>query len=111
MLSHGLTYNEFCELRNLANVESLSQLDPRLSPLLCQPLSWYQGLAKVLMAKYVDQYRVFTAPDGNVQHIVVLHPRYVEAFMLLSLDLQSLRGVSSVIFLLMNIGMALNYKQ
>jgi hypothetical protein len=75
-------------------VEPLSQLDPRLSPLLCQPLTWYQALTKVLMAKYVDQCRMFIAPDGNVQHVVVLHPRYVEAFMMLSIDLHTSRGVS-----------------
>jgi hypothetical protein len=72
-------------------------MDPRLSPLLCQPLSWYQALSKVLMAKYGDHCRVFMAPDGNAQHIVVLHPRYVEAFMMLSIDLNSSRGVSFVL--------------
>jgi hypothetical protein len=94
LAGHGLTYSEFCELRNLAIVEPLSQLDPRLSPLLCQPLTWYQALAKVLTAKYADHYRMFMAPDGNVQHIVILHPRYIEAFMMLSIDLHSSRGVS-----------------
>jgi hypothetical protein len=69
-------------------------MDPRLSPLLCQPLSWYQALSRVLMAKYGDHCRVFMGPDGNIQHIVVLHPRYVEAFMMLSIDLHSSRGVS-----------------
>jgi hypothetical protein len=69
-------------------------MDPRLSPLLCQPLSWYQALSRILMVKYGDHCRTFMTPDGNVQHIVVLHPRYVEAFMMLSIDLHSSRGVS-----------------
>lgn len=92
MLSIGLTYIEFCELRSLAVVEPLNQLDPRLSPLLSQSLTWYQSLAKVLMAKYSDHYRLFVSPDGNVQHVVVLHPRYLEAFMMLSIDTNSSRG-------------------
>jgi len=98
LAGHGLTYSEFCELRNLAIVEPLSQLDTRLSPLLCQPLTWYQALAKVLMAKYADHYRMFMAPDGNVQHLVILHPRYIEAFMMLSIDLHSSRGDLAVVY-------------
>ncbi|PSN35424.1 hypothetical protein C0J52_13195, partial [Blattella germanica] len=98
MAGHGLTYNEFWELRTLAIVEPLSQLDPRLSPLLCQPLTWYQGLGKVLMSKYEHHYRMFMSPDGNVQHIVILHPRYVEAFVMLSLDMQSSRGDLAVVY-------------
>ncbi|KAK7862806.1 hypothetical protein R5R35_004159 [Gryllus longicercus] len=90
--SSGLSYNEFCELRNLAVVEPISQLDPRLAPLLCQTLPWYQALAKVLKEKYSDHYRHFVAPDGNVQHVVVLHPRYLEAFMMLSIDTNTSRG-------------------
>ena len=46
------------------------------------------------MAKYADHYRMFMAPDGNVQHVAILHPRYVEAFVMLSIDLHSSRGVS-----------------
>jgi hypothetical protein len=46
---------------------------------------------------------MFMAPDGNVQHIVVLHPRYVEAFMMLSIDLHSSRGVSLFYQLLLSV--------
>nr|CAD7604775.1 unnamed protein product [Timema genevievae] len=90
--THNLTYAEFLELHNLAMVEPLSQLDPRLGPLLCQSLSWYQSLAKVLISKYSEHHRVFVAPDGNVQHLVLLHPRYLEAFVMLSVDNHTSRG-------------------
>ena len=92
----SLSYYEFRELVHLAQVEPLSHLDARLKPLLAQPLAWYQGLARVLLAKYADHNRQFSAPDGSAQHIVVLHPRYLEAFVMLSLDTHTARGVSII---------------
>lgn len=87
-----MNYSEFTELCTLAQVEPLSKLDPRLSPLLSQPLSWYQALSKVLINKYQDHHKLFNAPDGNVSHIVVLHPSYLQAFMMLTIDLHTSRG-------------------
>lgn len=98
-LNH-LTYAEFMELKNLAKLENLCDIHPNLSSLLNQPLSWYQGLAKLLLIKYNDQNRTFISPDGNIQHYVILHPRYDGAFMLLSMDLHTSRGVSFFLFLL-----------
>lgn len=92
--SNSLSYEEFMELKCLAKLEHLCNVHPNLGPLLNQPLSWYQGLAKLLLVKYVDQYRSFISPDGNIQHYVILHPRYFGAFMLLSMDLHTSRGVS-----------------
>lgn len=92
--SNSLSYEEFMELKGLAKLEHLCNVHPNLGPLLNQPLSWYQGLAKLLLVKYVDQYRSFISPDGNIQHYVILHPRYFGAFMLLSMDLHTSRGVS-----------------
>ena len=89
-----MTYAEFMELRSLASVEPLSQLDPRLSPLLNQPIGWYQSLAKVLQNKYQEYHKQFNAPDGNVTHHLILHPNYVQAFMMLTIDLHTSRGVS-----------------
>lgn len=89
-----MNYIEFTELCTLAQVEPLSKLDPRLSPLLNQPLNWYQSLSKVLINKYQDHHKLFNAPDGNVTHIVVLHPSYLQAFMMLTIDLHTTRGVS-----------------
>ncbi|KAJ8966988.1 hypothetical protein NQ317_011188, partial [Molorchus minor] len=91
--SNTLNYDEFMELKNLAKLEHLCHMHPNLGPLLNQPLGWYQGLAKLLLVKYVDQNRSFMSPDGNIQHYVILHPRYFGAFMLLSLDLHTSRGV------------------
>ena len=91
--SNALNYDEFMELKGLAKLEHLCDVHPNLGPLLNQPLSWYQGLAKLLLVKYNDQNRTFISFDGNIQHYVILHPRYVGAFMLLSIDLHTSRGV------------------
>ncbi|KAJ8923504.1 hypothetical protein NQ315_010082 [Exocentrus adspersus] len=90
--SNSLTYEEFMELKSLAKLDHLCNVHPNLGPLLNQPLSWYQGLAKLLLGKYVDQSRSFISADGNIQHYVILHPRYFGAFMLLSMDLHTSRG-------------------
>ncbi|XP_018578793.1 KICSTOR complex protein SZT2 isoform X1 [Anoplophora glabripennis] len=90
--TNNLTYEEFMELKSLAKLEHLCNVHPNLGPLLNQPLTWYQGLAKLLLVKYVDQSRSFISADGNIQHYVILHPRYFGAFMLLSMDLHTSRG-------------------
>ncbi|KAF5294731.1 hypothetical protein FQA39_LY00215 [Lamprigera yunnana] len=92
--TNQLTYGEFVELKNLARLESLSDTHPNLTCLLHQPLTWYQGLAKLLLVKYIDQNRTFISPDANIQHYVILHHRYDGAFMLLSIDLHTSRGMS-----------------
>jgi len=90
-----LSFEEFHELLCLAAMESLSSLDPRLGPLLCQPLAWYQSLDKVLTNKYGPEViRRYCSPDQSVQHTLVLSPNYLEAFVMLSVDLHSSRGVS-----------------
>ncbi|KAL3289663.1 hypothetical protein HHI36_023071 [Cryptolaemus montrouzieri] len=94
LVSHDfvLTYNEFIELKSLANLELLSNIHPNLGPLLNQPVSWYEGLAKLLLLKYSEYKRSFISPDGNIQHYVMLHTSYDGAFMLLSIDLHMARG-------------------
>lgn len=89
-----LTYNEFMELKTLAKLENITQIEPTLKLLLDQPFSWYQGLSKLLLTKYSDQHRLYVSPDGNTQHLVVLHPRYSSTFMITSVDLHTSRGVS-----------------
>jgi hypothetical protein len=89
-----LTYAEFAELCSLACVESLSKLDPRLTPLVNQPIAWYHGLAKLLQNKYQEYHKQFNAPDGNIMHHLILHPNYVQAFMMLTIDMHTSRGVS-----------------
>ncbi|XP_023246457.1 KICSTOR complex protein SZT2 [Copidosoma floridanum] len=87
-----MTYAEFAELRSLACTESLSSLDSRLTPIVQQPISWYQGLVKVLQNKYQEYHKQFNAPDGNVTHHIILHPKYIQAFMMLTIDLHTSRG-------------------
>lgn len=89
-----LSYGEFLELKTLAKLESITQLEPTLKLLLDQPFSWYQGLSKLLLTKYSDQHRLYVSPDGNTQHLVVLHPRYSSTFMVTTVDLHTSRGVS-----------------
>lgn len=88
-----LNYEEFMELKSLAKLSHLCDLRPSLSSLLNQPLSWYQGLSKLVLVKYVDHHRTFFSADGNIQHYVILHPQYYGAFVLLSIDLHTSRGV------------------
>ncbi|RZF32788.1 hypothetical protein LSTR_LSTR011434 [Laodelphax striatellus] len=96
-LNNTLTHGELIELCNLAQVDLLSAIDPRLSPLLSQSLTWYQSLVKVLAAKYSDLCRTFTSPDNNVQHFLILHPKLMKGFVMLTLDMQAGRGEMSVV--------------
>ena len=89
-----MSYAEFTELRSLACVEPLSTLDSTLSPLVSQSVTWYQVLSKVLQNKYQEYHKQFNTLDGNVTHHLILHPSYVQAFMMLTIDLHTARGVS-----------------
>ncbi|XP_018404829.1 PREDICTED: protein SZT2-like [Cyphomyrmex costatus] len=88
----SMTYTEFKELCSLAHIEPLSNLDPRLGPLVNQPVSWYQGLSKVLQNKYQDHHKQFITSDGNITHHLILHPTLVQAFMMLTIDMHTSRG-------------------
>lgn len=90
----SMTYNEFRELCSLAHIEPLSNLDPRLGPLVNQPVSWYQALSKVLQNKYQEHHKQFITSDGNITHHLILHPTLLQAFMMLTIDMHTSRGVS-----------------
>lgn len=92
--ANHLTFDEFLELRALARLENLIDFHPDLKILLDHPFSWYQSLAKLLMTKYSDHHRIYLSADNSVQHVVVLHPRYIGTFMMVSMDLHMSRGVS-----------------
>ncbi|XP_066906429.1 KICSTOR complex protein SZT2 isoform X3 [Halyomorpha halys] len=96
--SNPLSYIELFEMKDLAYIQSFLELDVRLSPMLTQPASWYQGLMKILMAKYSDRYKLFTSNDNNNQHLLILHPRFLDGFVMLSLDLNNNTGEINVIF-------------
>lgn len=89
----GMNYVEFSELCSLARVEPLSNLDPRLRPFINQPISWYQTLSKVLQNKYQEHHKQFNTPDGNITHLLILHPSFFQVFMMLTIDLHASRGV------------------
>ncbi|XP_026671200.1 KICSTOR complex protein SZT2-like [Ceratina calcarata] len=87
-----MNYGEFMELCELAKVEPLSNIDARLKTFLNQPIAWYQALMKVLQNKYQENHKIFNTPDGNVTHLLVLHPSYYQVFMMLTIDLHATRG-------------------
>ncbi|XP_043599602.1 KICSTOR complex protein SZT2-like isoform X2 [Bombus pyrosoma] len=88
----AMNYNEFSELCSLAHVEPLLNLDPRLRPFINQPISWYQTLSKVLQNKYQEHHKQFNTPDGNITHLLILHPSFFQVFMMLTIDLHASRG-------------------
>lgn len=91
----SMTYTEFKELCSLAHIEPLANLDPRLGPLVNQPVSWYQALSKVLQNKYQEHHKQFITSDGNITHHLILHPTLLQAFMMLTIDMHTSRGVST----------------
>ncbi|XP_053983197.1 KICSTOR complex protein SZT2-like [Hylaeus volcanicus] len=88
----AMNYTEFSELCSLAHIESLSNLDPRLGPFLNQPLSWYQTLSKVLQNKYQEHHKQFNTSDGNITHLLILHPSFFQVFMMLTINLHASKG-------------------
>ncbi|OAD53477.1 Protein SZT2, partial [Eufriesea mexicana] len=95
----AMNYIEFSELCSLAHVEPLSNLDPRLRPFINQPISWYQTLSKVLQNKYQEHHKQFNTPDGNITHLLILHPSFFQVFMMLTIDLHASRGVCIVFYI------------
>jgi len=91
--AQSLNYSEFCELLTLSWAEPVSTNEPQLIPLLAQPVSWYQGLAKLLLTRYPDTQRHFSSPDGSSQHVVILNQRLTATAMMLSWDLNADRAV------------------
>ncbi|XP_047362781.1 KICSTOR complex protein SZT2 isoform X1 [Vespa velutina] len=94
----SMTYTEFMELCSLAHVEPLSHLEPRLSSLSSQPVSWYQTLTKVLQNKYQEYHKQFSTADGNITHHLILHHRSLQAFTMLTIDLHTSRGDLYVVY-------------
>lgn len=95
--AQSLNYYEFCELLTLSWSEPVSTNEPQLIPLLAQPVSWYQGLAKLLLTRYPDTQRHFSSPDGSSQHVVILNQRLPATAIMLSWDLNADRAVSPII--------------
>jgi len=91
----SMAYTEFKELCSLAHTEPLSNLDSRLGLFINQPVSWYQALSKVLQNKYQEHHKQFITSDGNITHHLILHPTLVQAFMMLTIDMHTSRGVCS----------------
>ncbi|KAL1130342.1 hypothetical protein AAG570_013280 [Ranatra chinensis] len=93
-----LTYSELFELKELAHVQSLLSLDSRLSPMLTQPMGWYQGLMKTLITKYAERNRIFISPDNCTQHLLILHQRFLNGFVMLTVDTHHQTGDLSVVY-------------
>lgn len=93
-----LTFSEFHELLAIVTNKRLCEVDPQLTPLHNMSVSWYQGLARILMVKYTDSHRHFTSTDGLIQYVVVLNPNYLDTFMMLSVDLLSNKADLCAVF-------------
>ncbi len=65
-----LSFSEFEELLEIGSRERLSDIDARLLALEHMPVHWYQGLARVLVARYSDHCRYFASSDGLIQYVV-----------------------------------------
>ena len=94
-VSASLSFLEFRELLTLSHAELISSGEPQLVPLLAQPVSWYQGLAKLLLSRYPETQRHFSSTDGAVQYVVILNPRLSATAMLLYWDMNNDRAVFS----------------
>lgn len=92
-LQGKLTYAEFRELLSLGTSEALGDKDPRISPILAQPLAWYTGLSKLIMSRYTDQYRSFVSSDGLTQYMLILHPKWMDGFVMIHMDFTASRAV------------------
>lgn len=95
--TNGLTYTEFRELLTLSHSEPVSSSEPQLVPLLAQPVSWYQGLAKVLLSRYPETQRHFSSMDGAIQYVVILNPRLSATAMMLFWDIHADRAELSAL--------------
>lgn len=88
------TCMEFRELLTLSHAEPISSGEPQLVPLLNQPVSWYQGLAKLLLSRYPENHRYYSSADGKIQYVIVLHPKLPGTAMMLSCDVLADKAVS-----------------
>ena len=68
--SQRMTFTEFCELLPMVTKHSLYEVDAELVPLHNMPISWYNGLAKVLINKNLHNHRIFTNQDELVKYVV-----------------------------------------
>jgi len=69
---HHLNIKEFNELLGLVNIIRLDQYDNNLLPFIGLHISWYQGLAKILVNKFGMSHRNFSSADGKSVKLVNL---------------------------------------
>ena len=65
-----LSFTEFGELLNMVHCVPLYKSDPLLISLHQMPISWYTGLAKLLIAKYQGTSRLFSSQDNLIKYVV-----------------------------------------
>ena len=73
-----LTFSEFQELLDIVTRVTLSEIDQRLVHISNMSMTWYQGLARVLVNKYPENHRYFSSPDGLVQYVVSKILRFLD---------------------------------
>lgn len=82
----GLTFSDFTELLGLVCTLPLNIIDPKLNPFFNLHFSWYQSFIRVLVSKYNDNCRVFTSSDGGLQYVVVIDPKFLDVFIMMSIN-------------------------
>ncbi|KAL1485362.1 hypothetical protein MTO96_032006 [Rhipicephalus appendiculatus] len=91
-----VTFAELTELLGYVKTVPLDQVDPQLGPLLASHFGWYRGLLRVLMQRYNDCHCLFVSPDNNVHYLVVTSPTCADSFILLTINNQFCRAVSTM---------------
>lgn len=89
-----LTYPELQHLLTLADVFDISNMDSQLRHILNQPISWFQSFVKALISKLPECCHLFSSPNGNTQELLILHPQYINGFVMIILNIQGSTVVS-----------------
>uniref|UniRef100_T1IR37 A-kinase anchor protein 2 C-terminal domain-containing protein n=1 Tax=Strigamia maritima TaxID=126957 RepID=T1IR37_STRMM len=98
LMNLGVNFTEFTELLTHVVVQRLNDIDRNLNQLFNMHISWYQGLAKVLINSNPEMHRLFVDSDGAVQHVVVFNDNYKhDMCILLSVESQANKASLNVI--------------
>lgn len=81
-----LNHDEFLELLRMVVKIRLADIDPKLMPFQNMSLPWYKSLYRVLQSRYQETHRCFSSPDGQVQYLVVINPKFQDMLMMLMVD-------------------------
>ncbi|CAB4059233.1 SZT2 [Lepeophtheirus salmonis] len=84
---NGIVFVEFNELLTLVDIEPFEKINDELVAIVSRPLRWFKSLMKLMSTRYPVS-RLFGAPDGSVQHLVIqdsIH-KCVDSCILITMD-------------------------